>query len=148
MLERRQSAERRRLSLSAYWQGTQLVRRRAGRRTADRVYPIVDRHPPHVLAAALCIMVLCCCDSALTMQLMGHGAIEANPFMAWLMSAGMGWFNTVKFLLTASGILVLAACSPMRLFRKLPTTIVLYALLGCYVLLVVYELWLGYVIGM
>jgi uncharacterized membrane protein YraQ (UPF0718 family) len=144
--ERRQSADRRRLSLAAYWQGAQLVRRQAGRRVTDRVYPIVDRHSPQVLVAALGVLVLCCCDSALTLQLIGHGAIEANPVMAALLSAGMGWFTTVKFLLTAVGIVVLAACSTMRLFRKIPGAVLLYTLLGCYAVLVAYEVWLLYLV--
>ncbi len=88
--ERRQVAERRQRSLSAYWQGSQLVRRKAGRRTADRIYPILDWYSTRVLAAALGIMVLCCCDGVFTLQLIGHGASEANPFMAVLMMAGMG----------------------------------------------------------
>jgi len=145
--ERRHSGERRQRSLGAYWQGTQRVRRQAGRRASDRIYPIVDRYSPRVLAAALGIMVLCCCDGALTMQLMGQGAIEANPVMAVLMMAGMGWFNTVKFLLTALGVVVLAACSAMRLFRKIPGELLLYALLGCYLVLVAYETWLICLVG-
>jgi len=140
--ERRLVVERRQRNLRAYWQGAQRVRRKAGRRAADSLYPIVDRYSPRVVAAALGIMVLCCCDGLLTLRLIGQGAIEVNPVMAFLMTAGMGWFSAVKFLLTALGVVILAACSAMRLFGKIPGEALLHALLGCYVVLLAYEAWL------
>jgi hypothetical protein len=118
-------------------------RRAAGRRASDRYYPSIDLHSPRVLAVALGIMLLCCCDGFLTVELLARGAVEANPAMALLMHAGMGWFSSVKLLLTAMGVLVLVACSPMQLFRRIRGELALHALLGCYLLLVGYELWLG-----
>ncbi len=62
------------------------------------------------------------------------------------MMAGMGWFSAVKFALTALGVVVLVACSAMRLFRKIPGEALLHALLGCYAVLVAYEAWLTYLV--
>jgi hypothetical protein len=138
VLERRVRPERRRRSIRAYWHGTQLVRRKAGRRAGD-LYALIDWYSPAVLAAATSILVLSCCDSLLTMHLLGRGAVEANPVMALLLLAGMGWFTTVKFACTALAVVVMAACSEMRLFRAIRGAVFLYGVLACYVLLIGYE---------
>ena len=124
------------------------MRRKAGRRASDRIYPIVDIYSARVMAAGLGIMALCCCDALLTLRLLAHGATEANPVMALAMGVSMGWFSTLKFLLTALGVMVLTACSAMRLFQRVPGTSLLYGLLGCYVLLVGYETWLFWRLGL
>lgn len=161
-IERRTGLERRR-SLLTRWPGGYALSRRsaetgksaerswlkagrraAGRRASDRIYPSIDLHSPRVLTVALSIMLLCCCDGFLTIALLARGAVEANPFMALLMQAGMGWFSGIKLMLTAMGVLVLVVCSPMRLFRRIPGELALHMLLGCYLVLVAYELWLGF----
>ena len=142
--ERRSGVDRRRrtllLTLGLRWPGVQPVRRRAGRRASDQLYPIVDLHSPRILAVALGIMVLCCCDALMTIELLDRGAVEANPAMALAMQAGMGWFGAIKLLLTATGVVVLVAVSSMRLFRKVPGEAALHGLLLCYLLLIGYEL--------
>lgn len=141
--ERRRSVERRRRGLALLWPGLHPTRRKAGRRASDRLYPNIDLHAPRLLVVALSIMTLCCVDALMTVELLGRGAIEANPVMAVLMQAGMGWFSSVKLLLTAIGVVVLVACSSMRLFRRVPGELALYGLLGCYLLLIGYELWIA-----
>jgi hypothetical protein len=132
--------ERRDRSLALLWPRLRPTRRKAGRRAGDRLYPNADQHSSRLLCVAASIMVLCCLDALLTLELLGRGAIEANPLMAVLLQAGMGWFSSVKLLLTALGVVVLVACSSMRLWRRVPGERVLYGLLGCYVLLILYEL--------
>ncbi len=135
--------ERRRRGLALLWPGLHPTRRKSGRRAGDRLYPNVDLHAPGLLVVALSIMTLCCVDALMTVELLGRGAIEANPVMAVLMQAGMGWFSSVKLLLTAIGVVVLVACSSMRLFRRVPGELALYGLLGCYLLLIGYEFWIA-----
>jgi len=79
----------------------------------------------------------------MTIELLGRGAVEANPAMALAMQAGMGWFGAIKLLLTASGVVILVAVSSMRLFRRVPGEAALHAMLVCYLLLICYELWLA-----
>jgi hypothetical protein len=141
--ERRKRTERRHRGLGVLWPRLSLTRRQGGRRTSDQLYPNVDRHSPRLLLVAASIMALCCIDGLLTIELLERGAIEANPFMALLMRAGMGWFSSVKVLLTAIGVVVLVACSSMRLFRRVPGVLALYGLLGAYLLLIAYELWIS-----
>jgi hypothetical protein len=126
--------------LAAFWHGAQTPRRRAGRRTSDQLYPIIDWHSPRVLALVLSILGLCVLDGILTVTLMKHGAAEVNPIMALMLPHSLGWFTAVKLTLTGAGMCVLAACSRMRLFRAFPGEALLYVVLTGYVVLIVYEL--------
>jgi hypothetical protein len=139
-LERRSGVERRQMSVAAYWRGALNPRRRFGRRTTDRAYPIVDWHSPRVLALVLLILGLSALDGVLTIMLISQGANEANPLMALFVPHNLGWFAAVKLALTSMGAAVLVACARMRLFRILPGEALLYFVVGCYSALVVYEL--------
>jgi hypothetical protein len=138
--DRRHRPDRRKRTLAAYWHGARNPRRRAGRRAIDRIYPIIDWHSSRVFALIMLILTLCVADGVLTVILMSHGAIEANPIMAWFVPHELGWFAGIKLLLTSAGMVVLAICSRMRVFRGIPGELFLYAVLGSYIALVVYEL--------
>ena len=86
------------------------------------------------------ILTLCVADGVLTIILMAHGAVEANPIMALFVPHELGWFAAVKLLLTAIGLGVLVVCSRMRVFRSIPGESLLYAVLAGYILLITYEL--------
>lgn len=137
---RNSDSDRRTRTLGAYWHGSLNPRRRSGRRTTDRFYPIIDWHSSRVFALILLILLLCVADGVLTIVLMSHGAIEANPVMALFVPHELGWFAAVKLLLTANGMIVLTICSRMRVFRALPGEALLYAVLAGYIVLIVYEL--------
>jgi hypothetical protein len=138
--ERRSGSERRQMNLAAYWRGALNPRRRSGRRTRDHLYPVIDWHSPRVFALVLTILALCVLDGVLTVTLMSHGAVEVNPVMAWFLPHNLPLFTAVKLGLTSAGACVLVACSRMRLFRAIPGELALYAVLGCYAALVIYEL--------
>jgi hypothetical protein len=140
--DRRSGTERRDRSLGAYWHGSLRPRRRAGRRAMDALYPIIDWHSPRVFAGVLAILLLCAADGTLTVLLLANGAVEVNPVMARFVPHSLGWFATVKLVLTAAGVLVLAACSRMKLFRALPGEALIGLILAGYAALVGYELWL------
>lgn len=139
-VERRRGPERRRPNLASYVHGSLNPRRRAGRRSGDQDYPIVDWHPPRIFTVAFLILLLCVSDAVLTIILMEHGAIEANPIMAFFLPKGLGWFTAAKLALTSVGCVVLVACSRMRLFRTLPGETMLYGVAALYAALIVYEL--------
>lgn len=138
--ERRSGAERRHMTVAAYWRGALNPRRRFGRRTTDRIYPIVDWHSPRVLALVMLILGLSALDGVLTIMLISQGANEANPIMALLVPHNLGWFAVTKLGLTSAGAAVLVACARMRLFRFIPGEALLYLVVGCYVALIAYEL--------
>jgi hypothetical protein len=115
-------------------------RRRAGRRVGDQHAAGIDWHDAHWLAAALMVLLLSVFDAFLTITLMRHGAVEANPFMAPLLSAGGPSFAYWKVGLTAFGVIVLTLFARIRLFRVIPVGLVLYLLGIGYAVLVAYEL--------
>lgn len=139
-LDRRSGAERRNMTFAAYWHGARNPRRRAGRRASDTLYPIVDWHSPRLLIPVLTILALCVLDGMLTIVLMKHGADELNPVMALFLPNKLLWFALVKLALTSVGVCVLVACSRMRVFRRIPGEVFVYAVLGAYVWLITYEL--------
>lgn len=140
--ERRSGTERRHHNVAAYWRGALNPRRRSGRRETDRAYPIVDWHSPRVLALVLLILGLSTLDGVLTLMLMSQGANEVNPFMALFVPHDLAWFAAIKLGLTSVGAAVLVACARMKLFRLFPGELLLYLVVGCYVSLVGYELFL------
>lgn len=140
--ERRSGVERRHHSVAAYWRGALNPRRRAGRRTTDHNYAIIDWHSPRVLALVMLILGLSTLDGVLTLLLMTQGANEVNPLMALFVPHNLGWFAFVKLGLTSLGAAVLVACARMKLFRLFPGELLLYLVVACYVVLVGYELFL------
>jgi hypothetical protein len=138
--ERRSGVERRHITIGSYWRGALNPRRRVGRRSTDRVYPVIDWHSPRVLALVLLILGLSMLDAVLTLMLMSQGAREINPFMALFLPHNIGWFVGTKLALTSLGAAVLVACSRMQVFRLFPGEALLYFVLAGYITLVAYEL--------
>ena len=139
-VERRSGTERRARTLSSYWYGARVPRRRMGRRVTDSIYPIIDWHSPRVFAWVMSILMLCVADGVLTVFLISNGAVEVNPFMALFVPHELGWFAAIKLTLTSLGTLVLVACSRMKLFRAIPGEVLLGAIFVAYLVLVAYEL--------
>jgi len=138
-LDRRSGIERRTTTFAAFWHGARYPRRRAGRRATDH-RAVIDWHSPRVLIPAFAILGLWMLDAVLTVMLMTHGAVELNPVMAWFLPQNLLGFALSKLALTGGGLCVLVACSRMRLFRRIPGELVMYAVLGVYVWLIAYEL--------
>lgn len=139
-VERRSGTERRHRTLSSYWYGARVPRRRMGRRVTDTIYPIIDWHSPRVFAWVMSILMLCVADGVLTVFLISQGAVEVNPLMALFVPHQLGWFAAIKLALTSIGTLVLVACSRMKLFRAIPGEVLLGAIFVAYLVLVGYEL--------
>jgi hypothetical protein len=138
--DRRSGSERRNTTFAAYWHGARNPRRRAGRREADLRYAVVDWHSARLLIPVFTILGLCVLDGMLTVMLLRHGAYEVNPVMALFLPHNLLGFALVKLTLTGAGLCILVACSRMRLFRKIPGELIVYAVLGMYMCLIAYEL--------
>jgi Domain of unknown function (DUF5658) len=78
-------------------------------------------------------------DAVLTLQLISHGATEANPFMASLITGSTKSFAYWKLGLTCVGVVVLAALARVRLFGFIPAGSILYLAALGYSALVIYE---------
>jgi hypothetical protein len=138
-MERRNGEERRRSPLRAIWFGHQAGRRRNPRRDREQHPIAVDWHRSHWLGVVILILLLSLADALFTLTLMEHGAREANPFMALLVSGSGRWFAFWKVGLTTAGMVVLVLLSRYRLVGWLRVGVLLYVVLALYVALIAYE---------
>jgi hypothetical protein len=135
----RRRVERRRQVLRALLVGSFRARRRAPRRAGEQALAAVDWHHPQWLATAILIVMFSCADAALTLALIEHGAYETNPLMRPFVYGSALPFTIVKVGLTAGGVVLLTLLASMRMFGRLSTGVLLYALLAGYGALVAYE---------
>jgi hypothetical protein len=140
--ERRERRDRRKGTLRSLVHGSFSPRRRGPRRDDDLSFTAVDWHHPQWLAVAMLTLLLCSADALLTLTLLAHGAVEANPFMEPLVGGSPLTFTLVKMGLTSSGIVTLILLARVRILRRIPVSFLLYAVLFGYAALVGYEFWL------
>jgi hypothetical protein len=76
------------------------------RRREDKQQMIIlDNYSPRLLAFVLIILVLSLADGFFTLHLTDHGAIEANPVMAYFLDLSPWAFMSVKYLLTSLSVI-------------------------------------------
>ncbi|HVY80426.1 MAG TPA: DUF5658 family protein [Steroidobacteraceae bacterium] len=141
-VERRRPSDRRKRTLRALIYGSLNPRRLGPRRDGEQSLVAVDWHHPQWLAVAVLTLLMCVADALLTITLLQRGAYEANPFMQPLLQGSPLVFTTVKFGLTATGLVILILLARVRLFRNVPVSFLLYAVLVAYAVLIGYELWM------
>ncbi|MEZ5458507.1 MAG: DUF5658 family protein [Steroidobacteraceae bacterium] len=139
---RRAGSDRRHQHWRALWIGSIRPRRIAPRRRTERGLASVDWHHPQWLAVAILILVLCAGDAFMTLTLISLGAEEVNPIMRPLVLGSGPAFALWKMGLTSLGVVTLVLLARLRAFGWLPIGAVLYAVLGGYILLIIYEFWL------
>ncbi|MEM7252170.1 MAG: DUF5658 family protein [Pseudomonadota bacterium] len=127
----------------ADWRWAYRGRRRGPRRLADasNAY-VVDWYPPRLVAVVIGIFLLSALDATLTLELITRGiAVEGNPILAWVLELyGAQLFVNTKTAFTGACLVFLAAFSHEIVFSGLRVRSILYILLGCYVLLIGYEI--------
>ena len=70
---------------------------------------------PRVLAVVL--LLLSVADAFLTVTLMGDGAEETNPLLAFVLNEHPRFFAVTKMALTGLGVVLLVAMARTKLFR-------------------------------
>ena len=106
--ERRSRRDRR----SQRWPGIKYFlfggRRKSTRRGGDqKEFIYVDQYHPWLLVAILLVVILSISDGLFTLHLIGRGAYEENPVMAWFLKLGTWPFMIAKFFLTCGAILIM-----------------------------------------
>jgi len=139
--ERRGGYDRRELSAWTFFQGGLTPRRRGGRRHGEG-HTLVDWHEPHLLLLSIMILLLSVTDAFLTITLITHGATEANPLLAYVLTFFPELFAGVKLLLTGTGILVLVALARARVFRVIRVSALMHSCFALYLALICYEWWM------
>lgn len=116
-------------------------RRRHNRRHEDQPQGYyVDRYEPRWLAAAAGLMALGCIDAGITLYLLRHGALEANPLMAVLLGRNAAWFLGIKLAVTGAATLIMLSHIRFNILRGVPGGRLLLMGLALYAALVGYEL--------
>ena len=138
--QERRAADRRSMNLRGFLVGGFKPRRRQGRRLADR-HALVDWHEPHLLLAAILILLLSTLDAFFTLNILLMGGQELNPIMAWMLDRNLLLFTVVKMVLTGGGVIVLVATAKARIFNAMSVARVMHGFVAAYLLLVGYE-WL------
>ncbi len=90
---------------------------------------------PMLFAALLTLVALSVIDYYMTLCIIRAGGMEANPIFSHIMPARPYLSYWLKFALTGTGVLTLAALSHLRVAR-----VAVYALVAVYASVIVYEL--------
>jgi hypothetical protein len=76
------------------------------RRSEDKQQMIIlDNYSPRLLTFVLIILTLSLADGFFTLHLTDHGAIEANPVMAYFLDLSPWAFMSVKYFLTCLSVI-------------------------------------------
>ena len=103
----------------------------------------VDQYSALFFAAIVIILTLSAIDALLTLFLIGNGAFELNPIMAYYIQIGPYWFLSVKYSLTCIGVVSLLILRNIYLKPfKIYTGSLLYFLTAVFITVVAWQLYL------
>ena len=137
----RQHADRRRSSFLGFINGAIIhCRRRSPRRATDTGAYYVDWYDERLFIVTIGIFLLSCLDAFFTLILLSKGAEEINPFMAILLEHGIRTFVYTKLAITGIGLVFLVVHAAFWIGGTVRVSHILYAVLGGYATLVVYQL--------
>ena len=118
--------------------------RRIIRRQDDsfRIF-FVDQFSPKLFLPIVVILFFSVLDALLTLFLIGHGAYETNPVMAYYLNLGPYIFFAVKYTLTSLGVVVLLTFRNL-IFRtlKVSASALLYLIAVAFTAVVGWEAYL------
>ena len=132
-------SDRREFSWRTVLYGFTLSRRRMHRRASDDVM-LSDWGHPWLFFLAIGTMLLSATDAFLTLILLNHGMVEANPIMEAVMAQSIRLFTTTKLLFTAFGILTLVYLAKIRFLNSIRAGMILTLFFSFYACLICYEL--------
>jgi hypothetical protein len=125
------------MEISSYWSNS---RENQEERKPEQIASPVNQNRSAWMTA-LSVLLLSTLDSFLTLHLMNHGAIEANPFMALVMTMGIPFFFVFKFALTGSCLACFLIFENAYFFhRSVRVKAILPAILCIYGIVIIYEL--------
>ena len=138
--DRREADDRREFTWRTVFFGFMRSRRHSPRRGSEGDVVFLDWHHPWLFFLAVGIMLLSCADAFLTLTLLQHGMIEANPFMARMLGQGGTAFAVSKVVMTGTSILILVFLAKSRFMNRFRTGLFLTFFFAVYCCLVCYEI--------
>jgi len=143
-VDRRSGKDRRRIDrrgLRLFFKGgmRENIRRKEER---NKIF-FADRYSQYIFGAIVLILFLSVADALLTLFLIGHGATEINPVMAFYLNIGPYAFLTVKYLLTSLSVILLLICQNVFLRTiKIYTRSIFYLIIATFASVVIWECYL------
>lgn len=105
--ERRSGTDRRKKRFSLVLRLFRPGRRGALRREADRRgFYLLDFYSPRIFYAMTTVLLLSVIDAYLTLWLLGEGATELNPVMAYFLKSGPLVFVAAKYAMTSVSVVI------------------------------------------
>ncbi len=102
-----------------------------------------DRYSTTIFAAIVVILFFSVIDGLLTLILLGHGAKEINPLLAYLLEIEPKLFMTVKYLLTCMSLVIFLIFRNIFLQRIKIYSSTLFSIFICiFVTVIMWELFL------
>ena len=142
--DRRSGLERRKSSSlnfrSLIYGGNRIQIRRQEDR--ERIF-FVDQYCPKLFIAIVVVLFLCVIDALLTLLLIGHGAHETNPILAYLLDVGPYTFFIPKYAITILAVLGLLILrnTGISSFNVTPHLLLIF-IVGLYSIVVAWQLYL------
>ena len=139
--ERRSGKDRRTRPTSPFsWASLRGSRRNSRRAEDQEKHRFVDVYSPAFLLVIVVILSLSILDALFTLELIGRGAQELNPVMAFFLQFGHLPFLLSKYLLTASGLMALLILKNCTVWGgKISAKVVLLTIPFLYMILIGYE---------
>ena len=110
----------------------------------DRIF-LVDRYSTTIFAAIVLILFFSVIDGLLTIILLGYGAKEINPLMAYLLEIEPKLFMTIKYLLTCVSLVIFLIFRNVLLQGIRIYSSMLFSIFICiFVTVIMWELFLLY----
>ena len=140
--ECRREADRREGNWRSFVYGNFRPRRRSSRREDDEHRILFDWYEPRVLYLVLGVLLLSCTDALFTLNLLNHGAGEANLFMANALEHSMERFLASKISVTGISLVCLVIVVRRKFFGDYGVEHLLQFLFAAYLLVICYEIYI------
>jgi len=135
----KRAIDRRSFSWRTVFFGFARSRRHSLRRQEDAEVLFIDWHHPWLFFLAVGTMIMSCIDAFMTLQLLQHGMIEANPVMAAILDQSTTAFAISKVSMTGISILILVFLAKTRFLNRVRTGLFLTMFFSLYACLICYE---------
>ena len=142
LTDRRQIPDRRESSWHAFLYGNFRPRRRQGRRETDKHLFLFDWYEPRVLYLVLSVLLLSCADALITLNLLNHGATEANYLMALALEYGIDRFVISKLVLTGTSLIFLVIVVRHKFLGTYSVERLLHFFCATYLMVIGYHVYL------
>jgi len=140
--ECRREADRREGKLRSFVYGNFRPRRRHSRREDDEHRILFDWYEPRVLYLTLGVLLLSCTDALFTLNLLNHGAGEANFLMAAVLEHSMERFLAAKISITGISLICLVVVVRRKFIGDYSVEHLLQFFFAAYLLVICYEIYI------